>query len=121
MDIVDSKTRSRIMRSIKGRNTQPEMLVRKALRSRGIRYRLHAGDLPGNPDIVNRGRRIAVQVRGCFWHQHSCKDGRRPASNHSYWIPKLERTVARDFRNAQELRAMQYKLFVIWECTARNE
>ncbi len=114
LSIVD---RSRNMSQIRSRDTSPEMMVRRLLHGMGYRYRLHARDLPGKPDIVFRLRRKAIFVHGCFWHQHdACKEGRIPGSNRSYWVAKLERNIARDGEHLQCLREMGWDVLVIWEC-----
>jgi len=100
---------------------KPEMIVRSMAHRMGYRYRLHAKDLPGKPDLVFRSRRKVIFVHGCFWHQHgkaSCRDGRPPKSNQGYWSVKLARNVERDSEHLSALRAMGWKALVIWECDA---
>jgi DNA mismatch endonuclease, patch repair protein len=110
------------MRRIKNRDTIPEILVRKAVRALGYRYRLHSADLPGKPDLVFRSRRKAIFVHGCFWHQHHrCREGRVPTSNQNYWRPKLARNVRRDMENRKSLHGNGWKTLVLWECELRNE
>ena len=116
MDIVSKKKRSEIMSKIRAKNTKPELLVRKYLYSKGYRYRLHDKRLPGCPDIVLRKYRLAIQVRGCFWHGHYCKLGTRPKSNRSFWNKKIKDNKSRDSRNDKKIRRMEYKLLVICEC-----
>ena len=116
MDIVSKKKRSEIMSKIRAKNTKPELLVRKCLYSKGYRYRLHDKRLPGCPDIVLRKYRLAIQVRGCFWHGHYCKLGTRPKSNRSFWNKKIKDNKSRDLRNDKKIRRMEYKLLVICEC-----
>ena len=116
--------RSAQMSLIKGRDTKLEMVVRRALHARGLRYRLHAKDLPGKPDIVLRGRRIAIFVHGCFWHQHpdpGCKLARMPKSRQEFWIPKLTRNRARDVEVRTELEASGWEVLEIWECEVNRE
>lgn len=115
-DVFDPKKRSSVMRQIRSKHSKPELIVRSALHARGLRFRLHASDLPGKPDIVFRKAKVAVQVRGCFWHHHSCMDGHIPKSRKSYWGPKISGNVARDRRNDRWLRRMGWSLFVLWEC-----
>lgn len=105
------------MAAVKGTNTKPEMKVRQALHAAGFRFRLHRKDLPGHPDIALPRYRIVVMVNGCFWHGHDCRRGARtPASNQSYWIPKIERTRERD-RLANEMLAERgWMVVTIWEC-----
>src|SRR5262245_8797324 len=96
-DIVDRKTRSRMMSGIRGRNTKPELAVRKALTAAGFRYRLHSNHLPGRPDLVLAKHRCAIFVHGCFWHRHpGCKYAYTPKSNVRFWLDKLESNVRRD-------------------------
>ncbi len=102
---------------------EPEMCVRRLVHSLGYRYRLHAKDLPGKPDLVFRSRRKVIFVHGCFWHQHDAPDcpcRHTPASNLSYWKPKLEGNVGRDQRQQTELTAKGWKVLVIWECETTN-
>src|ERR1700679_3894425 len=86
-----SPERSANMSRIRSKDTKPEMLVRKALHRLGFRFRLHVRGLPGRPDIVLPKYRTVIQVKGCFWHGHTCPDGRMPKSNEDYWVPKLLR------------------------------
>lgn len=107
------------MARVRGRDTKPEMLVRRALHAAGLRYRLHAKDLPGKPDIVLPSRRVAVFVHGCFWHRHpdpNCKLARLPKSRLDFWIPKLEGNRARDERKKAELEALGWTVVEVWEC-----
>lgn len=115
-DVFTKEKRSWIMARIKGRDTSPEKAVRSLLHSMGYRFRLHRRDLPGNPDIVLPGRGAVVLVHGCFWHGHTCKDGRRPRSNSEYWERKLSGNIERDARNARELRRQGWKRIVVWSC-----
>lgn len=122
-DIVDPQTRSRMMSGIRGKNTQPEMLVRRLLHAMGYRYRLHARELPGKPDIVFRKRHIAIFVHGCFWHRHpdpECRLSRMPKSRVDFWQPKLEGNRARDEANVAALEAMGWKVLLVWECQLRD-
>lgn len=110
-------TRSETMSRIRARNTGPERAVRCALHAAGLRYKLHATELPGRPDIVLASRRVVVEVRGCFWHQHpGCARAGQPATRREYWLPKLARNVERDRCNAEVLRSMGWRLIVVWEC-----
>ncbi len=116
--------RSVQMSRIRGRDTKPEMRVRKALHAAGLRYRLHAGDLPGKPDLVFRGRRIALFVHGCFWHQHqdpNCKLSRMPKSKLDFWRPKLEGNRLRDERTRSALEARGLAVIEVWECQTRPD
>lgn len=114
-------TRSQMMSRIRARNTNPEMRVRSALHRLGLRFRKHAKDLPGNPDLANRCKRWAIFVHGCFWHSHEgCRLASRPKSNTAYWEPKLKGNLARDRARYHELAALGFRVFVIWECDTRN-
>lgn len=111
--------RSAQMSLIKGRDTKLEMIVRKALHARGLRYRLHAKDLPGKPDIVFRGRRIAIFIHGCFWHQHpdpGCRLARMPKSRQEFWMPKLRGNRSRDVEVKAKLEADGWGVVEVWEC-----
>jgi len=111
--------RSQIMARIRGKDTGPEMLLRRALRARGIGYRLHAPDLPGRPDVVFRGARLAVFVHGCFWHRHpGCAKATDPKTSTTFWQDKFSRNVARDRRKADQLLAKGWDVGVLWECEA---
>jgi len=110
------------MALIRGRDTKPELRVRRALHAAGLRYVLHDRRLPGVPDLVFPSRRIALFVHGCFWHQHpSCKAARMPKSRLDFWKPKLDGNVARDKRQRAKLRRMGWSVMVIWECETRDQ
>lgn len=103
---------------------KPELLVRRLVHGLGYRYRLHAKDLPGKPDLVFRSKRKIIFVHGCFWHAHDregCLDGRRPKSNVSYWNPKLTRNKERDAEHVASLKAEGWKVLIIWECETELE
>ena len=98
---------------------KPELAVRRLVHGMGYRYRLHRHDLPGRPDLVFAGRRKVIFVNGCFWHQHDdpdCKRAHRPKSNRDYWLPKLERNVARDAKHRARLTELDWDVLVLWEC-----
>ena len=121
MDRVAREVRSRIMRSVGSRNTKPEVTVRHALHSAGLRYRLHVRTLPGTPDIVLRSRRVAVFIHGCFWHDcPRCRRRKRSKSNLTYWMPKLAQNRERDRRTARALRAMGWRVLTLWECQVKS-
>lgn len=116
-DVFTPEKRSAVMRRVKGRDTAPEMKVRRLLRGAGISYRLGGCGLPGRPDVVMKGRRIALFVHGCFWHGHDCPRGaRQPRSNADYWIAKIDRNRARDDRVTAELQAQGWRVLTLWEC-----
>ncbi|MEC9346635.1 MAG: very short patch repair endonuclease [Pseudomonadota bacterium] len=121
-DIVDSATRSRMMASIRGRNTRPELLLRKALHARGFRYRLHARNVIGRPDLVLPRYRAAVFVHGCFWHRHpGCRYATTPATRPEFWRAKFEANVARDAKVRDALLADGWRVAIIWECALRGD
>lgn len=121
-DRISPEQRSRNMSRIKGRDTKPEVRLRSALHRSGLRFRVCRTELPGRPDIVFPRQRLAIQVRGCFWHQHEdCGGGRMPGSNLEYWRPKLQRNVRRDAEKDAELRGLGWRVLVIWECEIREE
>lgn len=109
------------MRSIKGRNTKPEIRVRKLLHALGYRFRLHRKDLPGSPDIILPKHRTAIFVHGCFWHQHGgCSLARKPKTRLEYWLPKLERNAARDHEVSDQLRSLGWRPVTVWECETKS-
>ncbi|KAA3442009.1 very short patch repair endonuclease [Mesorhizobium sp. SARCC-RB16n] len=120
---MTDSVRSRNMAAIRGKDTVPELRVRRFLYAQGLRYRLHAGGLPGKPDLVFRSRYTVVFVHGCFWHGcPHCRTGRRTVkSNAGYWTPKLERNKARDTRVRAELKGLGWRVFVIWECQTKDQ
>lgn len=120
-DIVDRQTRSRMMAGIGPADTVPEMTVRRYLHACGLRFRLHDKRLPGRPDIVCAGSRIAVFVHGCFWHRHvGCRFTTSPGSNSDFWRRKFEANVRRDTAKAALLVELGWMPLVIWECETRD-
>lgn len=120
-DTLTSAQRSALMAKVKGTNTDPEMRVRKALHRRGYRYRLHAKNLPGRPDISFSGRKVAVFVHGCFWHRHpGCKKTTTPKTRTRFWKRKFSENVKRDQRNLNALGKLGWRTMVVWECEAEN-
>jgi DNA mismatch endonuclease, patch repair protein len=115
MDVFSKSKRSSVMSKIRSRDTKPERVFRQCLHRRGFRFRL-GSNLPGKPDIVLPKYKTVVQVHGCFWHQHSCLDGRIPKSRLSYWGPKLHANKKRDKRNSRKLRSLGFSIFIVWEC-----
>jgi DNA mismatch endonuclease (patch repair protein) len=109
--------RSAIMRSVKSKNTRPELVVRRLIHSLGYRYRLHVKALPGNPDLVFPSRRKIINIHGCFWHGHDCRRGARlPKENSDYWREKLTRNRDRDLQSEKELQVAGWDVLTIWEC-----
>ena len=120
-DVFDAARRSAVMRRVKARDTLPEMTVRRALTRLGARYRLHRKDLPGSPDVVLPGRRLALFVHGCFWHGHDCARGARvPKQNRDYWTAKVARNRARDEAAVAALQAAAWRVETIWECELKD-
>src|SRR5262249_55532702 len=110
-----------MMSGIRGKNTRPERLVRSGLFAAGYRFRIHQQQLPGAPDIGMRGRRVAIFVHGCFWHQHlHCHYATRPKSNSEFWSQKLARNVERDRRAISRLLDEGWRVLLIWECATRE-
>ena len=110
-----------MMAGIRGKNTKPETLVRKALFKAGFRFRLHRKDLPGAPDVVLPGRRVVVFVHGCFWHAHSgCPYAKVPATRREFWLRKLSGNVERDTRARVTLLAAGWRVLTVWECATKD-
>ena len=120
-DIVDSSTRSRWMSGIRGKDTRPELVVRRYLHSIGFRYRLHVRHLPGCPDIVLTKHRTCIFVHGCYWHRHAgCKYATTPATRRDFWLAKLEANAQRDMRVAAGLVEAGWRVIELWECGLRG-
>ena len=120
VDHLCPEERSRLMRSVRRKDTAPEIVVRKCAHALGYRFRLHRKDLPGKPDLVFPGRRKAVFVHGCFWHRHSCKRGTIPGSNRGFWEEKLNRNAERDAAALSALERQGWSALVIWECEVKK-
>jgi DNA mismatch endonuclease, patch repair protein len=122
MSKVDAETRSRMMAAIRGKNTKPEMAVRKLLHSLGFRFRIHRRDLAGNPDIVLPKYRLAIFVHGCFWHQHpGCEYAVLPKSNARFWAEKLSANGVRDGVALSALHEEGWRTLIVWECSLKRE
>ena len=120
-DIVDRATRSRMMAGIGTRNTKPELVLRRAMHARGLRYRLHNRKLPGTPDLVFRRFEAVCFVHGCFWHRHAgCRFSTTPATRVEFWQAKFEANVDRDRRKRAELLESGWRVAVVWECALRK-
>jgi DNA mismatch endonuclease, patch repair protein len=119
-DVLTPEQRQLNMSRVRGRDTKPEMLVRRGLHARGLRYRLHDRKLPGRPDLVFPKYRTALFVHGCFWHAHSCALSKLPATRQDFWKKKLEGNAARDRRAIDALRSDGWRVLVIWECALRG-
>jgi len=123
MDTLTPEQRSERMSRVRGRDTKPELLVRRLVHSMGYRYRLHRRDLPGKPDLVFPARRKVIFVHGCFWHRHpdpACPLARLPKSRLDFWDPKLETNRKRDESNLALLAALGWKVLEVWECQTKN-
>lgn len=119
-DVVDAATRSRMMSKIRSQDTKPELLVRRHLHARGLRYVLGGAGLPGRPDLVFPRRKVAVFVHGCFWHWHACHLSRLPASNRKFWRAKLNNNQTRDAVSLLSLLSAGWRVATIWECSLRG-
>ncbi len=119
-DIVDKATRSRMMAGIRGKDTRPEIALRKALHARGLRFRLHERKLPGRPDIVLPKHRALILVHGCFWHRHEgCRFATTPSTRPEFWEAKFAANKARDARNLVDLGNAGWRIWIAWECEIR--
>ena len=120
MDTLKKEERRRTMQAIKGRNTKPEMIVRSYLFSKGLRFRVNVGKLPGTPDIVLKKWKCAIFVNGCFWHGHQgCFI--LPKTNTELWENKIQRNINRDRKNIIKLESMGWRTLVVWECEIRKK
>ncbi len=119
-DVLTPGQRQFNMSRIRGKDTKPEMLIRRGLHARGLRYRLHDRSLPGRPDLVFPKYRTAVFIHGCFWHAHGCALSKIPATRQDFWQAKLVANVARDRKAVDALRAGGWRVLVIWECALRG-
>jgi DNA mismatch endonuclease (patch repair protein) len=120
-DVHSPEKRSYNMSRIKGKNTTPEMVVRRLLWQNGYRYRLHYQNLPGKPDIVFPSRKKVIFVHGCFWHKHECKYFKWPKSNIDFWKQKIEGNVQRDKKNCILLNESGWKYLIVWECETKSK
>lgn len=121
VDRLTKEQRRRNMSAIKGKNTTPELVVRKALHRLGFRFRLHDKKLPATPDIVLHKYRTVIMVHGCFWHMHGCALTKIPETRRDFWITKLERNRARDMVQEGLLRSSGWTVITIWECDLKTE
>jgi len=121
VDVHDKTTRSYNMSCIRGKDTKPELQIRKYLFSKGLRYRLYVGKLPGHPDIVLNSHKTVIFVHGCFWHGHkNCKHFILPKTRTKWWKEKIENNRINDNKNTKRLKKLGYKVIVIWECKIKN-
>lgn len=121
VDVVDRATRSRMMSGIRGKDTKPEILIRKTLFARGFRYRLHGRKLPGSPDMVMPKYRTVIFVNGCFWHGHDCQLFKWPGTRKEFWRKKITGNCERDKHNMNDLLLDDWRVFVIWECAVKGK
>lgn len=119
-DVVDRKTRSRMMSGIRSKNTRPEMVLRRGLHARGFRYRLHASDIPGKPDLAFPKYGALIVVHGCFWHGHACRYFKWPKSNSAFWKEKIGTNKSRDRRTLRMQARLGWRVLVVWECAVRK-
>jgi len=119
-DIVRPEVRSRMMSAIRGKNTSPEMLIRRLLHREGFRYRLHIRSLPGKPDLVFSALRAVIFVHGCYWHGHDCPAFKLPQTNRVFWRAKLMGNRRRDQQAIKSLSSQGWRVLVVWECATRG-
>ena len=120
MDNLDKNKRSCLMAKIKQKNTEPEIIVRHFLYSKGFRYRINLKSLPGSPDIVLPKYKTVIFVHGCFWHGHTCKAGHLTTSNLDYWKLKIEKNIERDRKKNEELEMQGWNVIVVWQCEVKT-
>ena len=121
MDKISPEQRSRLMAKIRGKDTLPEILVRKSLFACGWRFRVCDKRFQGKPDIVIPKAKTIIDVRGCFWHRHGCKDSTMPKSNIAFWMEKWSKNVKRDHRNEKAWRDAGWNLIIVWQCALEGE
>jgi DNA mismatch endonuclease (patch repair protein) len=120
MDIVNGETRSKMMSSVRSKNTKLELEIRRRLHSMGFRYGLHRKDLPGKPDLVFPKYTAIIFVNGCFWHYHGCRRTQIPKTRMKWWKEKLESNRRRDEEDVTELKDLGRRILIIWECSVRK-
>ena|SRR5579872_167855 len=120
VDVLTPDQRSYCMSQIRAANTKPERMLRTQLFLRGFRYRLHAKDLPGRPDLVFPKYRAVIFVHGCFWHGHNCRLFKMPATNAEFWMAKIAKNRQNDLRSMVALRREEWRVLTVWECALRS-
>lgn len=120
-DVVSTVVRSRMMASIKGKNTKPEMIIRRGLHGRGFRYRINDRALPGRPDLVFPKYQAVIFVHGCFWHLHDCHLFKWPQSRRDFWKDKITSNSKRDKSNVVALRESGWRVGIVWECALKGK
>ena len=121
VDVVDKQTRSRMMSGIKGKNTNPELIVRKGIHARGFRYRLHVSRLAGKPDLVLPRYNAVIFVHGCFWHGHDCHLFKWPSTRPEWWESKINGNMARDEEAYAALHKQGWRILTLWECALKGK
>jgi DNA mismatch endonuclease (patch repair protein) len=119
-DVVTPEQRSRMMAGIQGKDTQPEILIRKGLHALGFRFRLHGKHLPGKPDLVLAQYKAVIFINGCFWHSHDCHLFKWPSTRPAFWKTKISQNAQRDLANYQRLHEQGWRVLVIWECALKG-
>jgi DNA mismatch endonuclease (patch repair protein) len=120
IDVVDKKTRSRMMSGIRNKNTKPERIIRSALHRLGFRFRLHSSAVSGHPDLVLPKYHAAIFVHGCFWHGHDCAFFKWPATHRAFWLQKIRANRLRDAVVQSALRESGWRQLIVWECAVRG-
>ena len=120
-DIIDRQTRSKMMSGIRGKNTKPEIIIRKGLHAQGYRFRLHDKQLPGKPDLVLRKYKAVIFIHGCFWHGHDCHLFKWPKTRPEFWKMKIESNKQRDKEYISTLQHMGWRVLVVWECALKGK
>lgn len=120
MDVLTPEQRRFNMSRIRGKDTKPEMIIRRGLHAAGLRFRLHAKELPGRPDLIFPRHQAAIQVHGCFWHGHHCPMCRLPATRQEFWSAKISGNRKRDQKTSAALLASGWRLLIVWECSLRG-
>lgn len=120
MDVLTPEQRRFNMSRIRGKDTKPEMIIRRGLHAAGLRFRLHAKELPGRPDLIFPRYQAAIQVHGCFWHGHHCPMCRLPATRREFWSAKISDNCKRDQKTSAALLASGWRLLIVWECSLRG-
>ena len=120
-DVVSSEKRSQMMAGIKGKNTKPEIAIRTALHRKGFRYRLHAKELPGKPDLVLQKYNALIFIHGCFWHRHDCHLFKWPSSREEFWKAKIDRNQQVDQESLEKLKKAGWRIAYIWECAIKGK
>ncbi len=121
MDIVDKATRSRMMSGIRGKDTKPEMVIRRGLHKSGFRFRLHDKTLPGKPDLVLRKYNAVIFINGCFWHKHECRLFKWPKTRPEFWREKINKNHENDKLALEGISKLDWRICVVWECALKGK